>query len=74
MSDHAAASTHAPGHHAGDSPESGAPAAPFTREEITQFDHDDTLAGKAIGKLLAVIFLYTVVVMSLAAWWTFGRQ
>ena len=47
------------------------PAMPFDREDLAQFDSDDISAGRAIGKMLAFFFLYTVVVMSLAAWWTF---
>ena len=47
-------------------------AAPlFNQAEIEQFDADDTVAGRAIGKMLSWFFLYTVIVMSLAAWWTY---
>lgn len=49
------------------------PENPFTREELSQFDHDDTSAGRAIGKLLAIIFFYTIIAMSIAAAWTFSR-
>jgi len=42
----------------------------FDREELAQFDQDDVKAGSVIGKMLALFFVYTVVVMSLAAWWT----
>ena len=48
-------------------------ASPFTERQIDQFDADDGDAGRAIGKMLATFFLYTVIVMSLVAWWTFTR-
>jgi hypothetical protein len=52
----------------------GAPAHHFQREDLEHFDSEDTTAGSAIGKMLAVIFLYTIFAMSLAAWWTYGRN
>lgn len=65
MSDH---SSHA-AEHASDA---HAPSAPlFSQVEIEQFDADDVTAGKAIGKMLSTLFLYTVVVMALVSWWTF---
>lgn len=42
----------------------------FTPQELAEFDKDDVQAGSVIGKMLALFFIYTVVVMSLAAWWT----
>ena len=45
----------------------------FERVDIEQFSDDDTAAGTAIGKMLALFFLYTVIVMSLSAWWTFSQ-
>ena len=44
----------------------------FQEAELEQFDADDTEAGAAIGKMLSFFFLYTIVVMSIAAWWTFA--
>ena len=38
----------------------------FAPEEILQFDADDTAAGKAIGEMLSILFLYTVFAMSIA--------
>ena len=58
--------------------ESGAPVeqapleALFEPDEFAQFDRDDTAAGSHIGKMLAVFFLYTVIVMALVAWWTYN--
>jgi hypothetical protein len=43
----------------------------FDREDVAQFDRDDVQAGSAIGKMLALFFLYTVIVMALAAYWTY---
>ena len=47
------------------------PEVPFTEQQIDQFDADDGDAGRAIGKMLALFFLYTVIVMSGVAYWTF---
>ena len=45
----------------------------FNRVDIEGFSGDDSTAGTAIGKMLALFFLYTVIVMSLSAWWTFSQ-
>lgn len=42
----------------------------FTKGELQQFDADDDMAGGTIGKMLALFFLYTVIVMTVVAWWT----
>ena len=49
------------------------PAVPFSEKQIDQFDADDGDAGRAIGKMLALFFLYTVVVMSGVGYWTLRR-
>jgi hypothetical protein len=46
------------------------PEMPFDREDLQQFDQDDVSAGRAIGKMLAFFFLYTIIAMSIAAYWT----
>lgn len=46
-------------------------ANPFEREEVAQFDADDVQAGRAIGKMLSLFFIYTLVAMSIVALWTF---
>lgn len=62
---HAPAEQGGAGHHA--------PTEPlFDRATIEEFSAEDREAGTAIGKMLALFFLYTVVVMSFVAWWTFG--
>jgi len=43
----------------------------FTEAELAQLDADDEDAGRALGKMLSSFFLYTVVAMSLVAWWTY---
>ena len=43
----------------------------FTAVEVEQFEADDVTAGSAIGKMLSLLFLYTVLAMSFVSWWTF---
>jgi hypothetical protein len=43
----------------------------FDRDTLKQFEADDQQAGGNIGKMLALFFLYTVIVMSIVAAWTF---
>jgi hypothetical protein len=43
----------------------------FSREELQQFAADDAAAGARIGKILGALFIYTLVVMSVAIWWTY---
>lgn len=54
----------------GDSTPSLVPAEPFNRSELARFEEDDIVAGGHIGKMLAVLFLYTVIVMGAVALWT----
>jgi hypothetical protein len=42
----------------------------FDREELTQFAADDAEAGRRIGKILSALFIYTLLAMSIATWWT----
>ena len=42
----------------------------FDEQELAEFESDDRHAGRAIGKLLAGFFLYTVIVMTIVALWT----
>lgn len=44
----------------------------FSAVEIEQFEADDVTAGSAIGKMLSILFLYTVLAMGLVSWWTFS--
>lgn len=43
----------------------------FSREELRQFEADDAEAGRRIGKILSALFVYTLIAMSVATWWTF---
>lgn len=43
----------------------------FSSDELHQFVTDDTEAGRRIGKILSALFIYTLVAMSVAVWWTF---
>ena len=43
---------------------------PFSDEELEQFQSDDAAAGRTIGKMLATLFTYTVIIMSVVIWWT----
>ena len=45
----------------------------FEREELAQFDADDVVAGKAIGVMLSLFFLYTMIAMSIVGYWTFSE-
>lgn len=44
---------------------------PFAPEEVKQFSADDAEAGRAIGKMLSLFFLYTVIVMVISTIATF---
>jgi len=44
----------------------------FSPVEIEQFSADDVVAGSAIGKMLSALFLYTIVAMGIAGWWTYS--
>lgn len=44
----------------------------FSAVEIEQFGADDVTAGGAIGKMLSALFLYTVLAMCIAGWWTYS--
>lgn len=58
--------------------DTASPAAPadvaelFSPIEIEQFSADDVSAGGAIGKMLSALFLYTVLAMGIAGWWTYS--
>ena len=42
----------------------------FERSEMEFFESEDVRAGRALGKMLSLFFLYTILAMSLAAYWT----
>lgn len=43
----------------------------FSGQELRQFENDDAEAGRRIGKILATLFVYTLLAMSVVSWWTF---
>lgn len=43
---------------------------PFSTEDVAGFEADDISAGRAICKLLSILFIYTVIAMSAVALWT----
>ncbi len=45
-------------------------APKFDADELKQFAADDSLAGSVIGKMLSLLFIYTLIAMSLVSWWT----
>lgn len=47
------------------------PEEPFDSRDIEQFAADDVEAGRAIGKMLSLLFVYTVIAMSIVVWWTY---
>ena len=49
-------------------PQAGPPM--IDADELSSLDGEDVQAGKVIAQLLCFFFLYTIVVMSIAAWWT----
>ncbi len=42
----------------------------FSSVELREFDAADTEAGRAIGKMLCILFIYTVIAMSVVSAWT----
>lgn len=44
----------------------------FGPAELEEFDAADTQAGKAIGTMLSWFFVYTIIAMSVAAYWTWS--
>lgn len=44
----------------------------FSAVEVEQFSADDVTAGGAIGKMLSALFLYTILAMGIAGWWTYS--
>lgn len=42
----------------------------FTNAEVREFEAADAEAGRAICKMLCILFIYTVIAMSITALWT----
>ncbi len=43
----------------------------FTVAEVEQLTNEDAIAGRAIGKMLSALFLYTVFAMIVVSSWTY---
>lgn len=57
-----------------DAAEESSAAELFDQAELRQFEADDVEAGRAIGKMLSILFIYTVIAMSLVSLWTVASQ
>ena len=58
---------HAVEHHA------AAPEEPlFSNAELREFVKDDVNAGGNIGKMLSILFIYTLFAMSFVGYWTYS--
>lgn len=44
----------------------------FSRDELSEFAEDDADAGRRIARILSALFIYTLLAMATATWWTFG--
>lgn len=42
----------------------------FSKEDIAGFESDDVAAGRIIGKMLSILFIYTLIGMSIVSYWT----
>lgn len=42
----------------------------FSNEELRGFESDDVAAGKIICKMLSILFIYTLIGMSIVSIWT----
>jgi len=47
-----------------------APDDPFSDSDKSGFENDDIIAGQAITKMLSVLFIYTLIAMSIVSLWT----
>ena len=81
MADEHTAATETHGESGQESGQSGAaaqsvtaepPEPLFAKEELEQFEQEDIAAGRHITKMLALLFIYTVVAMSIVSWWTWN--
>ncbi len=43
----------------------------FSRRELREFAAEDAQAGRAIGKILVTLFIYTIVAMTIVIIWTY---
>ena len=46
------------------------PESPFDKADLQQFEDDDITAGRSICKMLSLLFIYTLIAMSIVSYWT----
>jgi hypothetical protein len=46
----------------------------FTNEELRGFESDDVAAGRIICKMLSILFIYTLIGMSIVSFWTAAQE
>ena len=47
-----------------------APEQLFTKDDLNEFVSEDVAAGRIICKMLSILFIYTIVAMSIVSYWT----
>ena len=45
----------------------------FSKADLREFEADDVLAGQIICKMLSLLFIYTLIAMSIVSIWTATR-
>lgn len=45
----------------------------FSSADVREFEAEDVAAGRAIGKMLSILFIYTLIAMSIVSVWTATR-
>jgi len=48
-----------------------APEQLFTNTDLQGFEADDVSAGRVICKMLSILFIYTLIAMSIVSYWTY---
>lgn len=45
----------------------------FSNADLREFESDDVAAGRIICKMLSILFIYTLIAMSIVSLWTATR-
>ncbi|MDA1163253.1 MAG: hypothetical protein O3B13_09140 [Planctomycetota bacterium] len=51
-------------------PSAVAPEPLFSKADIREFESEDSSAGRIICKMLSILFIYTLIAMSIVSYWT----
>lgn len=51
-----------------------APEQHFSKTDLQGFEADDVSAGRIICKMLSLLFIYTLVAMSIVSYWTYIQE